>query len=82
VPSAGKKNPESSGNLPGLNTIQSGHARKIIAVAKSKKFPIRGCEVAMAAALVESNMHVYANSAVPASKKCPFDAGFIGWYQQ
>jgi len=40
--------------------------------------PIKGCEVAMATALVESNIHVYANSAVPASLKCPYDHGFIG----
>jgi hypothetical protein len=42
--------------------------------------PVKGCEVAMATALVESNIHVYANSAVPASLKCPFDPGFIGEY--
>jgi len=66
------------GNLPGLDTTQSAHARQIFSVGKSKGFPIKGCEIAIATALVESNIHVYANSAVPASKYCPYDPGFIG----
>ena len=32
----------------------------------------------MATAITESNIHVFANSAVPASLNCPFDKGFVG----
>ena len=68
----------SGDNLGGLDEIQSGHVRKIMAVAKSKSMPVRGCEIAMATALVESTIHVYANSKVNGSKDCPYDPGFVG----
>jgi hypothetical protein len=69
----------SGGNLPGLNATQSRHAHRIIAVAKSMDMPVRGCQVAMATALQESTIHIYANSAgVPASMDCLFDPGYIG----
>lgn len=77
VPSSGGGG-GSSGNLPGLDATQSGNARTILAVGKSKGFPIKGCEVAIATAIVESNVHVYANSAVAGSESCPYDKGFVG----
>ena len=40
--------------------------------------PMKGCQVAMTTALLESCIHIYANSEVPASMDCPFDPGFIG----
>lgn len=61
-------------NLPTLNAVQSKHARTIAAVAKQRKLPIRACEVAIATALVESSVLVYANSNVPSSYNYPHDA--------
>lgn len=40
-------------NLPGLNAVQSSHARAIIAVVKSRKLGKQGCYAAMATGLVE-----------------------------
>ncbi len=43
----------SSGNLPGLNAVQSSHARAIIGEAKKEGLGRQGCEAGIATALVE-----------------------------
>lgn len=42
-----------SGNLPGLNSVQSRNARAIIGEAKKEKLGHHGCEAGIATALVE-----------------------------
>nr|8B2H_A Chain A, SH3b domain-containing protein [Thermothielavioides terrestris] len=75
------------GNLPGLNSVQSSHARAIIGEAKKEGVGRHGCEAGIATALVESNILIYANKAVPASLKYPHDAvgsdhDSVGIFQQ
>ncbi|KXX76319.1 Uncharacterized protein YraI [Madurella mycetomatis] len=75
------------GNLPGLNSVQSKHARAIIAQAKKDKVGRHGCQAGIATAIVESNILVYANRKVPASMKYPHDAvgsdhDSVGIFQQ
>ena len=43
----------SSGNLPGLNAVQSSHARAIIGEAKKEGLGRHGCEAGIATAIVE-----------------------------
>ncbi|KAK3896787.1 hypothetical protein C8A05DRAFT_39664 [Staphylotrichum tortipilum] len=62
-----------SGNLPGLNAVQSKHARAIIGEAKKEGLGRHGCEAGIATAIVESSILIYANSKVPASLKYPHD---------
>ncbi|KAF9205786.1 hypothetical protein BGZ49_003501 [Haplosporangium sp. Z 27] len=62
------------GNLPGLNALQSGYARTIANVAHNYGVGARGCAVAIATALVESNILVYCNYAVAGSCNLPHDA--------
>ena len=64
----------SGGNLPGLNAVQSKYARIIAKTARDYGLPIRGCEVAIVTAIVESNILVYANSKVAESYNYPHDA--------
>lgn len=42
-----------SGNLPGLNSVQTGHARAIIAQTKKQSLGRQGCEAAIATGLTE-----------------------------
>lgn len=61
-------------NLPYLDQRQSAYARVIAKVAHDYGMPIRGCQVAMVTALVESNVIVYANGNVPESLNYDYDA--------
>ncbi|QKX63155.1 uncharacterized protein TRUGW13939_10324 [Talaromyces rugulosus] len=77
----------SDGNLPGLNSVQSSHARAIIAEAKRESLGHQGCLAGIATALTESSILVYANKAVPASMSYKYDAvgsdhDSIGIFQQ
>ncbi|KAL3467007.1 hypothetical protein BJX64DRAFT_284155 [Aspergillus heterothallicus] len=60
-------------NLPGLGATQSAHAKKIIQQAKAQNVGSHGCQAAIATALVESEIYVYANSGVPESLNYPHD---------
>lgn len=44
---------EARANLPGLNAVQSGYARGVIAKAKADGVGRHGCEAAIATCLVE-----------------------------
>ncbi|KAF9115025.1 hypothetical protein BGX27_009143, partial [Mortierella sp. AM989] len=70
----GTPKPPSGGNLPGLNARQSGYARTIAKAAHTHGVGARGCAVAIATALVESNIAVYCNYKVPGSCKLRHDA--------
>ncbi|CAI7627546.1 hypothetical protein PCG10_002717 [Penicillium crustosum] len=77
----------SSGNLPGLTSTQSKHAKAIIGEAKKENLGRQGCLAGIATGLVESNMLIYANKKVPASLKYPHDAvgsdyDSVGIFQQ
>ncbi|OQE40356.1 hypothetical protein PENCOP_c006G04702 [Penicillium coprophilum] len=77
----------SSGNLPGLTSTQSKHAKAIIGEAKKEGLGRQGCLAGIATGLVESNMLIYANKKVPASLKYPHDAvgsdyDSVGIFQQ
>ncbi|KAL2807748.1 hypothetical protein BJX63DRAFT_440015 [Aspergillus granulosus] len=61
------------GNLPGLGATQSAHAKKIIQQAKDQGVGSHGCQAAIATALVESGIYIYANNAVPESLNYPHD---------
>ncbi|CAF1185433.1 unnamed protein product [Didymodactylos carnosus] len=76
-----------AGNLPGLDAVQSRYARIIAKAARTYGLPIRGCEVAIVTAIVESNIRVYANKYVAESLKYPHDAvgsdhDSVGIFQQ
>ncbi|KAF9979601.1 hypothetical protein BGZ65_006293 [Modicella reniformis] len=66
--------PNPGGNLPGLNARQSGYARSIANAAHTYGVGARGCAVAIATALVESNIAVYCNNKVQGSCSLPHDA--------
>ncbi|KAF9953042.1 hypothetical protein BGZ72_005737 [Mortierella alpina] len=67
-------NPPAGGNLPGLDARQSGYARIIAKVARERNMGREACYVAIATALVESNIKVYCNYAVPGSCNLAHDA--------
>jgi len=74
-------------NLPGLTATQSKYARAIIGQAKKDKVGAHGCQAAIATALTESSLIMYANKAVPASMKLPHDRvgsdhDSVGLFQQ
>ena len=76
-----------SGDLPGLGSAQSSHARAIIAEAKSEGVGRQGCLAAITTGLTESSIYVYANNAVPSSLNYPYDKigsdyDSIGIFQQ
>jgi len=78
---------EARANLPGLNAVQSGYARGVIAKAKADGVGRHGCEAAIATCLVESSLIMYANNAVPASlqyhhDRIGSDHDSIGLFQQ
>ncbi|KAF8982362.1 hypothetical protein BGZ46_001404 [Entomortierella lignicola] len=74
APACGGSKPPAGGNLPGLNARQSGYARTIAKAAHTYGVGSRGCAVAIATALVESNILVYCNRAVAGSCNLPHDA--------
>jgi uncharacterized protein YraI len=66
--------PNPGGDLPTLNARQSGYARTIAQAAHTYDVGIRGCAVAIATALVESNIAVYCNLKVSGSCSLSHDA--------
>ncbi|KAF2254933.1 hypothetical protein BU26DRAFT_475483 [Trematosphaeria pertusa] len=80
----------SSGNLPGLNAVQTKRARTIIARAKQdfkSSQQKRACYVAITTAFQESGIRILANSKYPASLKYPHDGvghdhDSVGIFQQ
>ena len=85
-----KPKPKPSGNLPGLNAVQTRNARAIIAQAK-KDFGAsqekRACYIAITTAFQESGIRILANSKYPASLKYPHDGvghdhDSVGIFQQ
>ncbi|KAK9367268.1 hypothetical protein V1509DRAFT_640758 [Lipomyces kononenkoae] len=75
------------GNLPGLDATQSSHARAIIAETKRENLGHQGCLAAIATAITESGILIYANSNVPDSFNYPYDAvgsdyDSVGIFQQ
>ncbi|KAJ5518728.1 hypothetical protein N7453_001150 [Penicillium expansum] len=83
----GSSGGSTSGNLPGLTSTQSKHAKAIIAEAKKENLGRQGCLAGIATGLVESNILVYANKKVPDSLKYPHDAvgsdnDSVGIFQQ
>ncbi|CAO3569286.1 unnamed protein product [Mortierella alpina] len=73
APACGGTTPP-GGNLPGLNAKQSGYARIIAQGARTAGVGSRGCAVAIATALVESNILVYCNMKVAGSCNLAHDA--------
>ncbi|KAF9990828.1 hypothetical protein BGZ75_009519 [Mortierella antarctica] len=61
-------------NLPTLNAKQSAHARTIAEVARLNGMDRRGCAVALAAAMGETNVTVICNPKVAGSCNLPHDA--------
>lgn len=75
----------------GLTARQLSHAKQIVAAIKgmglSDNQAQRACDIALATALVESNLTVYANGNNPESLRLPHEAigwdhGSVGIYQQ
>ncbi|KAG0022801.1 hypothetical protein BGZ81_008379 [Podila clonocystis] len=60
-------------NLPGLNALQSRYARTIARLAHDYRVGQHGCIVAIATALVESEITVKCNPNVPGSCDMPHD---------
>lgn len=60
-----------------LSDKQAGYARRIIATVKQRDLPIEAAYCAIATALVESNLTMYANGNNSDSMNLPHDA--IGW---
>lgn len=79
-----------------LTALQLAHAKRIVAVAKfyvehtrgaGEDYAHRAADVALAVALVESGLHVYANPRVPGSMELPHDLvgndhASVGLFQQ
>lgn len=75
------------GTISGLDSTQSSHAYAIMDETKHESLPRQACLAAMATALTESSILVYANDAVPSSLNYPHDAvgsdyDSIGIFQQ
>jgi peptidoglycan hydrolase-like protein with peptidoglycan-binding domain len=58
----------------GLNNTQFAHAQQIVAAVKTRGLPERAAQIAIAVALTESGLRVYANRNVPASLAQPHEA--------
>lgn len=74
-------------NLPNVGTSGNKYADAIIREGRRRRITDRGIKIALATALVESNMKMYANPNDPASMKFPHDAvGYdhdsVGLFQQ
>ena len=74
-------------NLRNLSPRQMANALTIIQTGDDLKVPVRGWVIAIATALVESNLRMYANSGVPSSLALPHDAvghdhDSVGLFQQ
>jgi hypothetical protein len=82
--------PSTGGNLPNLNSVQTGHARTIIARAKSDFASAqqkRACYIAITTAFQESGIRILANSKYPDSLNYPHDGvgqdhDSVGIFQQ
>lgn len=71
----------------GLDATQYGHAATIVGVVRSRNLPQRAAVIAIETGLVESTLHVYANSNVPDSLSIPnegvgSDHASVGIFQQ
>lgn len=74
-------------NLPNVGTSGNKYADAIIREGRRRKITDRGIKIALATALVESNMKMYANRNDPESLKYPHDAvgsdhDSVGLFQQ
>jgi peptidoglycan hydrolase-like protein with peptidoglycan-binding domain len=58
----------------GLDAAQFAHAQAIVAAVKARGLPERAAQIAIAVALTESGLRVYANHSVPESLKIPHEA--------
>lgn len=58
----------------GLNSSQFAHAQQIVAAVKARGMPERAAQIAIAVALTESGLRIYANRNVPASLTLPHEA--------
>lgn len=77
----------SAGHRTGLSQKQREYAAAIIAKGEKMGIPRRGLVIAVATAMQESKLLMYANSSVPASLKLPHDAvgsdhDSVGLFQQ
>lgn len=71
----------------GLSERQRDHAATIITIGKQLKIPRRGWVIALATAMQESKLRMYANSTVPGSLRLPHedvgsDHDSVGLFQQ
>ena len=74
-------------NLPNVGTSGNKYADAIIREGRRRRISDRGIKIALATALVESNMKMYANPNDPASMRFPHDAvgsdhDSVGLFQQ
>ena len=72
---------------PPATSKQDRYALAIIAEGRRRGITARGIQIALATALVESNLKMYANASVPESLKLPYDAigsdhDSVGLFQQ
>lgn len=72
---------------PAPTSKQDRYALAIIAEGRRRGITPRGIQIALATALVESNLKMYANASVPESLKLPYDAigsdhDSVGLFQQ
>jgi LysM repeat protein len=70
-----------------LQPTQLAHARGIVAACKSRGLPVRAAHIALATALTESALWMYANGNNPRSLQLPhdrvgWDHGSVGLFQQ
>lgn len=72
---------------PAPTSKQDRYALEIIAEGRRRNITARGIQIALATALVESNLKMYANASVPESLNLPYDAigsdhDSVGLFQQ
>ena len=58
----------------GLNATQFAHAQAIVSAVRARGLPQRAAQIAIAVALTESGLRVYANHGIPESLKLPHEA--------
>lgn len=74
-------------NTPTTDDPREPYIREIIAEGRRRNITPKGIQIALATAIVESNLKMYANSSVPASLAMPHDAvgsdyDSVGLFQQ
>lgn len=74
-------------SAPPVTSKQDRYALAIIEEGRRRGITARGIQIALATALVESNLKMYANASVPESLKLPYDAigsdhDSVGLFQQ